>query len=135
MTIAAFWGTSVGYTEYGNDSVVLETIDGRVAVIKKATFDYLYYRLDEFNAALKEDCVHYAVYSPEKDLIDDYPTWFIEACEDGLIYDDSRFNCFLYEQNGEVAVAPNSIIMRNYKGELKHIEGYKFHQFYDTLRE
>ena len=52
------WGTSVGYTEHVN-SIVVETTDGRIAVLSKQTFDEVYHRLDELNAAMKEDCIWY----------------------------------------------------------------------------
>lgn len=133
MAIAAFWGTSAGYTEY-HDTVIVETIDGRVAVIRKETFDYLYFKLDDFNAALKEDCIHYAINEPEKDLME-YPLWFIEACEDGLIYENERGTLFLYNEAGELAVSTNAMVVRNYRGELSYLEAYNFHKYYDILKE
>lgn len=57
--IAALWGTTVGYQELP-ESIFIEKNDGRVMVISHDTFDYLYYRLDDFTAALKEDCIEYA---------------------------------------------------------------------------
>lgn len=70
MKVASLWGTSVGYTEYG-DSVGIEHINGRYAVIRKETFDYLYCRLDDFNAALKEDCISYNILSFDNPSIPD----------------------------------------------------------------
>lgn len=134
MAIAAFWGTTVGYTEYHNGTVILETTDGRVAVIKNNTFDYLYYKLDEFTAALKEDCVEYVIHEPDK-CVFEYPVWYIEACEDGIIFEDEDHSCILYDECGDIAVSPNSMILKNYKGELKHFERYKFFKYYDTLME
>lgn len=134
MAIAAFWGTTAGYNEYHNDKIVVEHAEGRVAVVNRDTFDYLYYRLNEFTAALKEDCIHYIIHDPDKCLFE-YPEWFVDACSDGIIFEDDWHSCILYEESGDIAVAPNSMILRNYKGELKHLEAYKFHQYYDTLEE
>lgn len=57
-SIAANWGTTVGCTELPT-SVVIEMNDGRVIVISHDTFNYLYFKLDEYTAALKEDCINY----------------------------------------------------------------------------
>lgn len=134
MSIAAFWGTSVGYTDYHNGSVVLETVDGRVAVLNTETFEYLYHRLDDFNAALKEDCIQYVVHNNEKCLTQE-PEWFMDAVADGLIYEESSGVCVFYSESGDIMMNPNSTILRNYRGELRYLEGYKFHQYYDTLEE
>jgi hypothetical protein len=130
MSVAAIWGTTVGYTEYG-DSITIETIDRRVAVIRKQTFNYLYCRLDDFTAALKEDCIEYVTYHPDKP-ISFYPDWFREAMDDGWITNDYGTFIFL-EDSGELAMSPNDIILRNFMGDLMYVEESKFHKYYDTL--
>lgn len=134
MAIAAIWGTTVGYTDYCNGTVVIETVDNRVAVIKKETFEYLYCKLDGFVAALKEDCVHYIIHKHNK-CIFEYPEWFVDACADGIVFEDEVNECILNTDSGEIAVCHNSMILRNYKGDLQHLEAYKFHKYYDTLEE
>lgn len=135
MAIAAIWGTTAGYTDYLNGTVIVETNDGRVAVFKKDTFDYLYFKLDEFTAALKEYCIHYAIYEPGKKLFE-YPTWFVDAVADGYIYEQYQGGLYMfYQEDGEIAMSPNSAVVRNYRGELMYLEGYKFHKYYDTLQE
>lgn len=132
MAVAAMWGTSVGYSDYG-DTVVIETIDGRVIVVRKHTFDFLYYRLDNFTASLKENCIEYIVNEDSKCLFD-YPTWYVEAVEDGFIYVNDGVDMF-YTESGEIAMSPNSIILRNYKGELMYMEANVFSKYYDTIGE
>lgn len=134
MAIAALWGTTVGYSEAYEGRVTIETVDGRVAVVNKETFDYLYHKLDDFTAALKEDCIQYAINLYDDRCILEYPEWYVDACTDGIIY-ESCCTLMLYEESGEIAMSRNSVVLRNYKGELRHIEAYKFHQYYDTLRE
>lgn len=135
MSIAAFWGTTVGYSKYHNNTIVIEKTDGSVAVIKEETFNYLYLRLDDFNAALKEDCIEYVVIEADRGVLD-YPEWYFEACSDGVIYQNSDICVFHdHKKEKQIQMYPGSIVMRNYKEELKHIESYKFHQYYETIRE
>lgn len=135
MAIAAFWGTTAGYTHYPGGAVVVESIDNRVIVISEKTFNYLYYKLDEFNAALKEDCIEYVVINPDhflEDCVIDYPKWFLEAVDNGDIFTPSKNVIVLYGIDGDIVMRPNSMVLRNYRGELKHMESFKFHQYYDV---
>jgi len=133
MPIAAMWGTAVGYTEYGS-VVDIETADGRVMVISKKTFDSLFYRLDAYTAALKENCIEY-VFNGDVDAdIFEFPEWYIDAVEDGIIYGDCGMDFFV-EDSGEIAMSPSSVILKNHIGDLKHMESDKFFKFYDTVGE
>lgn len=67
MAIAVIRGTTVGYA-YSNNKVMIKTSDNRVTHVKKDTFDYLYQKLDERSAALKEDCMEYVEYIPDAPL-------------------------------------------------------------------
>ena len=134
MSIAALWGTTAGYTECGYGAVSIETNDGRVIVIKEETFEYLYFRLDDFTAALKDDCIEYVVNEPNK-LMFEYPNWFVEAVSDGIIFEMCLGSYAFYDDSGDIAMSPNSMVLRNYKGELMYMEPYKFYQYYDTLEE
>lgn len=130
MDIAALWGTTVGYSEI-NDTVVIETNEGRVAVIRRETFDYLYFRLDKFTAALKEDCIRYFIYQPYEPLFN-YPEWVIQAIKDNWIVKDDYSFVFI----GDVEIVnldQTSVILKNFKGELKHMELDQFHKYYDIL--
>lgn len=68
--IACLKDTSVTYTEFEN-TVGIEHSNGRFAVVKKETFDYLYSRLDRFTAALKEDCISFNILSFDNPSIPD----------------------------------------------------------------
>ena len=134
MTMAAFWGTSVGYTDYYNGTVSIETVDGRVAVVNNDTFNYLYFRLSDFVAALKEDCIQYVVNTPDKSIFE-YPGWFRDAIANGEIFEDEPGVYVMYGSDGDTEMYPNSMVLRNYKGELMYMDSYKFHQYYDVLEE
>lgn len=141
MAIAAIWGTSVGYVESGY-SVEIETVDGRFAVLKKHVFEYLYCKLDNFTAALKEDCIEYAVYDVNKPVLN-YPEWYIEAVRDGQIQNDGystprspNGNYVFYDyKSGEIPMSPTSIILRNHMGDLMYMEQNEFGKYYDTVGE
>lgn len=135
MAIAALWGTTIEYSYYGQgNSVVIETSDGRVAVIKQETFDALYVRLNDFLAALKEDCIEYVVYEYNKCMFA-YPEWYADAVYDGLLFEDECTPLILYSESGDIAIAPGSMILRNFKGDLQHLEAYQFYKYYDTIQE
>jgi hypothetical protein len=129
---AAMWGKSVGYVE-NRGFVEIETIDGRIAVIKIDTFNYLYHRLDRFTAALKEDCIEYVTYDPDID-IQNYPDWFVEAMDDGWITNDYGTFIFL-DTNGELAMNPKDVVLRNFMGDLMYMNLDAFHKYYDTVGE
>lgn len=133
MAIAAFWGTTVSYTEYPGTSVVVETMDNRVIVISSETFEHLYYRLDDFNAAMKEDCIHYTDYRYDKS-IEEYPQWYQDAVDDGLIAYNGYTDSF-YEEDGDLIMSPKAIILKNRFGELKYMERYNFYKYYDVPEE
>jgi len=130
--IAAMWGTSVGYEE-SHYTVVITTTDGRVAVISKETFNYLYLRLDDYTAALKEDCISYTVYRTGRPL-SHYPEWFIRAYDNGDIYEEEDYEDFIfYCEFGDIVMSSGSVVLRNFKGDLTYMERYQFDKYYDTL--
>ncbi len=131
------WGTSVGYTDFG-DTIMIETIDSRIAHVRKETFDHLYTRLSEYVAALHENCIEYVVFNPDKPLYE-YPNWYTEAIVDGWInnelwfYNGKGLYCLIQEDGGEVAMAPGGVILRNFMGELRYMEREDFERYYDTM--
>lgn len=134
MAIAAMWGKSVGYTE-SEYSVMIETTDGRVANVSKDSFNYLYFKLDDFTAALKEDCIEYVINDAERDLFS-YPEWYVDAVADGLIWEscDHGVDMF-YDERGEIAMSQESIILRNFMGNIRYMERNDFDKYYDALGE
>lgn len=134
MAIAAFIGTSVGYTDYYN-SVFIETTDGRAIVIDKTVFNELYYKLDGYNAAFKEDCIEYASNDYLIDLFEQ-PSWYIELVEDGVIQSiDCGVDIFYPESGEEITLDPCSVILRNRYGEFRYMEYEDFSRYYDVKPE
>jgi hypothetical protein len=131
MSVAALWGTSVGYTEL-NGSVTIEMNNGRVMVVSKATFDFLYRKLDDFTAALKEDCIEYAI-NDTCELLFGYPWWYVDAYANGIMYRVDGIDYFNNDDKNqdEIVMAPGSFILRNYKGELMYMESDQFDKYYD----
>lgn len=132
MGIAALWGTSVGYSLI-NDSVLIETGEGRVAVIRSDVFEYLYFKLDDYTAALKENCIGYFIYDPCKSICE-YPAWVIRAMRDNWIVEDE--GSFIFVNDTETITLDNtSVILRNFMGELKYMDLDEFCKYYDILGE
>jgi hypothetical protein len=136
MSTAAMWGTSVGYTDFG-DTIMIETVDSRVAHVRQETFDYLYTRLSEHVAALKENCIEYTIFDPNRPLYQ-YPNWFVEAKVDGVITDDlwivdgKGLYVIFQDDGGEIVMAPGAVILRNFMGELRYMERDDFERYYET---
>ena len=132
MARAALIGTTVGYTDYYN-CMVLETNDGRIISVSKRTFDYLYYKLDSFTAALKDDCIEY---EPNDPMIPDSerPAWYIDAELNGDIYDMCGALMFRvnYDTGDAIEMNMRSVVLRNYLGDLRYMEWEDFIKYYDV---
>lgn len=134
MSVAALWGTTVSYAEFP-DSVMIETLDGRVGRFRTDTFDYLYTRLTEFTAAMKNDCIEYMIYQPNISF-EDCPQWFIQAIEEGYIYAEEGYDDYIfYHECGDIVMSPGSVILRNLYGQLNYMEKSEFDKYYDTWRD
>ena len=101
VNIACLEGTSADYRIFPT-YVEIEKTDGSVNQISKETFDYLYARLTDTKAALKDDCILYAYIS---DDLEEQPDWYIRAYERGLLYE------FLEEEQEE-----EMVLLRNFQG-------------------
>ena len=135
MAIAAFHGTVVGYTDYYN-SVLIEKLDGRVMVMNPEVFNYLYIKLDNFNAALKEDCIEYH-HNSFKGSLEDQPTWYVELYEDKTIYPCPGYEetLIFVDDSGEYIMIEDSVILRNFQGEVRYMTYSDFLKFYDVSEE
>ena len=133
MSIAALWGTTFGYSDFG-DTLMIETTNGRVCVTGKDTFDYLYFRLSDYVAALKGDCIEYVRYHPDKEL-EDYPEWFIDVMEEGWLTNDYGTFIFLDGDYGNLAMSPNDVVLRNFRGDIRYMSAEEFGKHYDTLED
>lgn len=134
--IAPLNGTTSLYTYLPCGNVLVQKMNYRHIVIHASTFNHLYYEIDGAKAALKEDCIEYCRYYPEKH-IDDYPKWFKEAMTDGYIEEVYRGHQIMpgshiyFEEGGEVLMSPGAYILRNYMGDLRYMEEYDFKKYYD----
>ena len=130
--IAALQGRVVGYTDYLN-SIVVEKSDGRVAVIRDRIFYSLYHTLDQFQAALKEDCIEYVRFDDSLYLEEriELPQWFRKAEKEDRIYESCGID-YLVNEHGEHEEIPYGwIVMRNFKDHLRLIDPQSFGQYFD----
>ena len=108
---------------------VLLRKDGRHTIVSMKLFNELYLIVNDYDCALKEDCIEYVVHEWNKP-IEHYPEWYqfaVKCYEIFKIGDSWHF----YTENGEIAMSPRAIILRNIKGELRYLE---FPTFYDIYR-
>src|SRR5690606_31607096 len=123
------------YCHIHNSKVLLIKENYKHIVIDRETFYYLYYEVDAERAALKEDCVHYTVYQRGIPL-SSYPEWFIEAYDNGYIYEEEGYeDLIIYNIYGDVVLDPGFIVLRNFKGELYLMVEYTFTKYYDVIVE
>lgn len=120
-----------------DDSVVIIKDNYNFKHIKTKTFDDLFYRITDEFAGLKEDCIDYVIFDPWRPLFM-YPRWFIQAYHDGWMFEEDSDNWVYYDMNGDVAMAPGSVMLHNRFGELRYMERNDFEKYYhtrDTLEE
>lgn len=129
MALAAIIGTTVGTHNYFH-SVVLEKTDGSTMPIAQEIFDNLYYRITNFTAALKTDCIDFASNDIMGDLFDQ-PVWYIELVEDGIIRMECGMEYFYPDTGEEIAINPGSVILRNFEGDYRYMEYNEFVKYYD----
>lgn len=130
--IAPLHGSAIYYCYTTGDRVLISRQDYNTRNIDKETFLHLYYELDGYAAALKEDCIQYAMYIPYKPL-SSYPDWFVEAYNSGKIYEEEGYdNYIFYSEYGDIVMSPGGIVLMNFKGELNYMEPEDFIKYYDT---
>lgn len=125
----------------GSTSLYSYLKDGMVLLMKehynyfvtsKEAFEDLYIQLDDTKAALKDDCIEYVVYHPDKPLAC-YPDWYIAGYDNGMIFEDDTGNFLFYDLEGDMAMAPGGIMMVNYLGQLKYLERDQFERYYEPI--
>ncbi len=113
--------------------MVLLMKDGyKYFVTSLKAFEDLYHKLDETKAALKDDCIEYVIHHPDKPLAH-YPDWYIMAYDNGMIFEDEYGNWLFYDIPGDMVMAPGSIMMINYLGQLKYMERNQFERYYEPI--
>lgn len=130
--VAPLHGKTALYTYVSSSEVMIMKKDYAFIVTSKKTFKELYHELDDRRAALKSDCIEYAVCQKDKP-IECYPKWFLDAMEDGWIVNEYGTFTFL-DHTGEFSMSPTSVILRNFMGDLKYMEPEDFIKYYDTLK-
>lgn len=125
-------GTSVIFSELKDDMVLLMKDGYNYFVTKLEVFDDLYIRLSYNRAALITDCIEYVVFYPEIPLAL-YPDWYIEGYDNGMIFEDDNGNFLFYDLDGDMAMAPGSIMMVNHLGQLRYNERYQFEKYYEPI--
>lgn len=121
---------SVSYYRYLSSSEVMvqKSVDDYI-IVNNDTFENLYYELDGYRAALKEDCIEYAVYNLYKPL-EYYPDWFVEEAYKGRITMCEGVHVFK-DRNQTIVMSPESIVLRNSFGQLRYMERDVFNEMYD----
>ncbi len=99
--------------------------------IKDDTFHDLFILLDDEWAALREDCIEYTVFYPDKPLVC-YPDWYINAFDNGMIFEDEDGNFLFCDNPGDMKMRPGSVMMINFLGQLKNMDRTDFEKYYDV---
>lgn len=71
--------------------------------------------------ALREDCIDYYWFDPSVP-IHETPKWIKEEVIDGRIFEFYDGAWYYYDLEGDVAVSPHSVFLRNKKNRIKHID-------------
>lgn len=142
--IAVLKGRTVMYSYLEDARVLLMKSNYQHHVASLDTFNHLYARLSNSVAALRTDCIQYAVYYPYKPLYA-YPQWYIQAHHDGDIYGEDfdsgttflmDLNSFsydrFYEPSGELLMTPGDVIVRNGNHELRYMYRDDFLTYYEV---
>lgn len=132
--LAPVRGTSSLYKYLDGGMVLLMKEGYNYFVTKEYIFKDLYYELTESKAAMKEDCIEYVIFSRRVPPYE-YPNWYTDAMVDGWIYEDGMgFGGYIfYDQTGEIPMAENSFILKNFKGDLRYMEFDEFERYYEFI--
>lgn len=138
------------------DSVFLRKPNGEVFRTTKYVFEQLYviFLYDGYSnygiAAYEEDCIEYVECQPGV-LNNGYPDWFYEYFTEALHFKDGNESIFIYELDntnppitsnskdivepldndiGQVAVDRHCVFLRNFLGEIRHMDYVDFIKYY-----
>lgn len=133
--VAPLRGTTFLYCHLPASQVMIQKDNYRYTIANYESFNYLYFELDATRAALKMDCVEYAIYQPDEPLCC-YPDWFIEAYDNGYIYDEEEYeDLIFYCEYGDIVMTPGSVVIRNFKGELNYMERHEFDKHFEIVED
>lgn len=123
-----------GFSIYGLDSLVegydvfVRNSKGEVKKLDYELFDNSYLTINDRIAVPRASTIEYLIYDGVKS---NYPGWFVEAVEYGLIervYDTFYFN----EEGGPIPMDHCFVLLRNDYGDLKHIDYTTFRDLFYT---
>lgn len=109
------------YTLVPYQTVILKNRFGDIRTINYIEFGHRYVYMGKDWAALKSDTVEYAEITPETD-IRHVPYWLREYVGSGWQVDEAIF----YSFDGEYAMSPTSIFVRNSQGHVQYAEPETF---------
>lgn len=131
--VAPVIGTVSLYSHLDESKVLLMKDNYKYFVTSLDVFRSLYYELDETRAALREDCIEYAIYHRHRPLYD-YPHWYEDAVIDGFIYQESGYDDYIfYNENGDVVMEDGMVVLRNKLGHLNLMHYRDFSKYYETI--
>lgn len=126
--IAAVRGTTSLYVYLDGDKVLILRDGYQYRVVSTDTFHAMYTPLSLEYAALNEDCIEYVIFHPDKSLWE-YPQWYNECIYHGWIVKE-YYGWTLITIDGEMALPPGCVILKNKFGELKYLERNEFDKYY-----
>lgn len=130
--IAPLRGSTILYMYLLDDMVLLMKDNYNYFVTRVKAFEDLYEQLDDRTAALREDCIEYTIYHPDRPLCE-YPEWYINAYDNGMIFQDDKGDFLFYELDGDMIMTPGAIMLVNFLGQLKYMEADEFERYYEVI--
>lgn len=139
-----------------SDSVFLRKPNGDIFRTSRYVFEQLYvvFLYDGFSnhglAAYEDDCIEYVECQPGV-LSAEYPDWFYEYFTEAIHFKDEGESIFIYDLDttnppitsssinivepldstiGQVAVDEHCVFLRNFLGEIKHMDYSDFLKYY-----
>ena len=101
-----------------------------IQAVNRFEFNKYYYPVGPDSAALHEDCVEYYIFQYETD---NRPPWVKRLFDTGHII-RTDYNTFVFygEPEGEYAMSPTSILIRNKDGDVRYLEPKTFYENFET---
>lgn len=137
-----------------SDSVFLRKPNGEIFMTSKYVFDQLYviFLYDGFSnygvAAYRDDCIEYVECQPGV-VSADHPDWFYEYFTEAVHFQDQKESIFIFDRSspvvigsssngvisltgdvGQISVDSHCVFLRNFLGEIKHMEYSDFLKHY-----
>ena len=115
----------------------LNAIEGETVIVRRQDGDVKLTTLDAFNsvydilcddiACLKQDCIEFFHFYHQ---LDPYPDWVQRCIDAGIIGINTNGTRMFYDSNGEIALDPACIFVRNRKGQVMYVSEETFREVY-----